>query len=87
MLTVVHATLQVLVAPHVIRALALSKAGVIPTIFAQGLSEKAPNFIKWAAAVANHPSIKTNYDEEGIVNLGRQRIAKIRAEAAAAKSE
>jgi len=70
---------EVLTGSFVIRLVTLSKAGVYPSTLGSSIAERAPNFWKWAEAVATHPSVTSIYDEEKIIAGTRARIAKARA--------
>lgn len=54
---------EVITGPFVIRAVTLSKHGVYPESLNAKSRERAPHFSKWAAAVSNHPSITSVFDE------------------------
>ncbi|KAL2752988.1 hypothetical protein ACRALDRAFT_2088277, partial [Sodiomyces alcalophilus JCM 7366] len=47
-----------------IRVFTFIKYGFLPTTLAAELSERAPNFSKWADAVIKTPSVNAIYDEE-----------------------
>jgi len=75
-----HITLaEVLTGSFVIRLVSLSKAGLYPSNLSSSIAEKAPNFWKWAEAVAKHPSVTGIYDEEAIIASTKKRIAKAQA--------
>jgi len=75
-----HITLaEVLTGSFVIRLVSLSKAGLYPNNLSSSIAEKAPNFWKWAEAVAKHPSVTGIYDEEAIIASTKKRIAKAQA--------
>lgn len=59
--------------------MSLSNAGVYPASLAKSISEKAPNFWKWAQAVSAHPSVTNIYDEAKIIESTKARLAKARA--------
>ena len=70
---------QVLTGSFVIRLVTLSNADVYPKGLYESIKVKAPNFAKWAEAVAAHPSVSEAFDEAAIVENTRERIAKMRA--------
>ena len=59
----------------------MTAAEVYPKALWTELEEKAPNYARWAAAVAAHPSITSIYDEKVIIEGAKTRIAKARASA------
>lgn len=62
-----------------IRLLVLSKHGVFPSGLVESIKERAPNFSKWAEAVAAHPSVTKVFDETAVVEGTKAKIAQIRA--------
>jgi len=72
---------EVLTGSFVIRLVRLSKAGVYPSKLGGDVQQRAPNFWKWAEAVAAHPSVTNIFDEEKIIASTKARIAKARAAA------
>lgn len=71
---------QTQVAPFLLRFYSLSNGTYLPTKLKSGL-KSLPNFSKWAAATIEHPSIKSNYNEEAVVARSAQTVAKIKAKA------
>ncbi|KAI1294336.1 glutathione S-transferase domain-containing protein [Xylaria venustula] len=67
---------EVLTGSFVIRLWKWSKYGLVPQKLIDQLSEKAPNFARWAEAVANHPSVSNIFDEEGTALRTKQRLGK-----------
>lgn len=65
----------------VIRILTLPHHGLLSKSYIVSLPEKAPNFHKWAEAVAAHPSVTGIYNVEKIVANTKNRIAALRAKA------
>ncbi|KAM7217294.1 Thioredoxin-like fold [Rhypophila decipiens] len=72
---------EVLTGSFVIRLIALSKAGVYSKDLWPTIKDKAPNFGKWAEAVAAHPSVTEAFNEQDIVEGTKKRIEKLRASA------
>ncbi|KAF2663428.1 thioredoxin-like protein [Microthyrium microscopicum] len=70
---------EVLTGSFVIRLVSLTKVGIYPAKLSSSIAERAPNFWKWAEAVAAHPSVTGIYDEEKIIASTKARIAKARA--------
>jgi glutathione S-transferase len=70
---------EVLTGSFVIRLVSLTKAEVYPKELGTSIAERAPNFWKWAQAVAKHPSVTSIYDEDKIISSTKARIAKARA--------
>jgi glutathione S-transferase len=70
---------EVLTGSFAIRLVTLLKAGVYPSKLGSSLSERAPNFWKWAEAVAAHPSVTSIFDEQKIIASTKARIAKAKA--------
>jgi glutathione S-transferase len=70
---------EVLTGSFVIRLVSLSKAGLYPSKLSSSIAERAPNFWKWAEAVAAHPSVTSIYNEEKVIASTKARIAKARA--------
>ena len=64
-----------------IRLVALSKHGVYPVGLLNTIKEQAPNFARWAEAVAAHPSVTKVFDETAVVEGTKAKIAQIRAAA------
>jgi glutathione S-transferase len=58
--------------------MALSKHGVYPKSLIKLIEEKAPNFHKWAAAVARHPTVASVFDEDVIVQRSWNKRARMR---------
>lgn len=73
--------IKVLTAPFVIRALSLSKHGLLPTNLSSRLEKETPNFYKWAQAVSNHASIMGIYNEDDIVQGTKKKRAQLRGQA------
>lgn len=63
------------------RLLAVGGAGVYPESLLAGLKEKAPNFYRWAEAVAAHPSVTNIFDPKLTVEVAKSRLAKARGQA------
>jgi len=74
---------EVLTGSFALRLLRLGKPehGIYPASLLESIREQAPNFTKWAEAVAAHPSVTKVFDEQKIVEGTKARIAKIRAAA------
>ncbi|CAG1988117.1 unnamed protein product [Fusarium graminearum] len=72
---------EVLTAPFVIRALSLSKHGLLPTNLSSRLEKETPNFYKWAQAISNHASIMGIYNEDDIVQGTKKKRAQLRGQA------
>ncbi|EKG13452.1 Glutaredoxin [Macrophomina phaseolina MS6] len=68
------------VAPFLLRIYSLSNGTYLPTKFKTGL-QGLPNFSKWAAAVQEHPSIKSNYNETSVLERTGKMMAKLKAKA------
>jgi glutathione S-transferase len=71
---------EVLVGPFIARLVTLTEEGVWPSSYVPSLQKQAPNFWKWATAVANHPSLVEGYGREDVIRLAKQRAAKARAQ-------
>lgn len=67
---------QVLTGSFVIRLWTWPKYGLVPQGVIDQLSVEAPNFARWAEAVAKHPSVSGIFDEEGTALSTKQRLAK-----------
>ncbi|GAW23781.1 hypothetical protein ANO14919_133580 [Xylariales sp. No.14919] len=67
---------EVLTGSFVIRLWTWPKHGLVPQSIVDELSVKAPNFSRWAEAVAKHPSVSGIFDEEGTAQRTKQRLAK-----------
>jgi glutathione S-transferase len=67
-----------LTASFIIRLFSLTKYGVLRQSLVGTLSERTPNFYKWAHAVIKHPSVTSIYDEEAIVQGTKDWIAKMK---------
>ncbi|CAI4215035.1 unnamed protein product [Parascedosporium putredinis] len=72
---------EVLTGSFVIRVLTLPHHGLLSQNYIASLPEKAPNFHKWAEAVAAHPSVTGIYNIEKIVANTKKRIALLKAKA------
>ncbi|KAK1758121.1 putative glutathione S-transferase [Echria macrotheca] len=72
---------EVLTGSFAIRLVSLSQAGLYPENLWTLIQEQAPNTAKWAEAVSKHPSVRSIYDEEAIVEGTKKRLAKLRAQA------
>ncbi|KAK1828632.1 thioredoxin-like protein [Podospora conica] len=70
---------EVLTGSFVIRLFALSKHGINPPGLLEAIKAQAPNFTRWAEAVAAHPSVTKVFDETAVVEGTKAKIAKIRA--------
>lgn len=70
---------EVLTGPFVIRLVTLTELSVWPSSFANSLAEQAPNYWKWANAVAKHSSVTAGFDKEEVVRVAKKRIAKARS--------
>lgn len=79
-LALANVRVQTQVAPFLLRFYSLSNGTYLPTKLKSGL-KSLPNFSKWAAATIEHPSIKSNYNEEAVVARSAQTVAKIKAKA------
>ncbi|KAI0905470.1 glutathione S-transferase domain-containing protein [Ustulina deusta] len=67
---------EVLTGSFVIRLWTWPKYGLVPQGVIDQLSVEAPNFARWAEAVAKHPSVSGIFDEEGTALSTKQRLAK-----------
>ncbi|KAH6855362.1 thioredoxin-like protein [Chaetomium sp. MPI-CAGE-AT-0009] len=65
---------EVLTGSFVIRLKTLTAADIYPESLWTAIEEKAPSFVKWAHAVAAHPSVTSIFDEKKIVEGTRARI-------------
>ncbi|KAH6894532.1 thioredoxin-like protein [Thelonectria olida] len=70
---------EVLTAPFVLRTLNFSKHGVIPASVNEQLEKVAPNFYSWAQEIVKHPAVLSIYNEETVVQVTKDRQAKLRA--------
>ncbi|KAL1619970.1 hypothetical protein SLS56_009889 [Neofusicoccum ribis] len=68
------------VAPFVLRLYSMSNGTYLPTSLKAGL-QGLPNFSKWAAAVIEHRSIKSNYDEGSVLGRTAKTLEKLKAKA------
>lgn len=50
----------------------------MPQGLGRTLSERTPNFYKWAQAVIKHPSVASTYNEETVVQGVKDWIAKMK---------
>ncbi|KAI1747168.1 thioredoxin-like protein [Xylaria castorea] len=66
---------EVLTGSFVVRLWTWPKHDVLPKSLIDELSAKAPNFARWAEAVAKHPSVNGIFDEEGTAVRTKQRFA------------
>jgi glutathione S-transferase len=66
--------LQVLTGSFVVRLKSLSTAEVYPKSLWTQIEAKAPNFLKWATAVAAHPSVTSIFEEKKIVEGTKAKI-------------
>lgn len=73
---------EVLTGSFALRLVSLSKADlpIYPSQLWESVKKEAPNFAKWAEAVAAHPSVRSIYNEQAIIDGTRARIAKLRAQ-------
>ncbi|KAJ8121972.1 hypothetical protein ONZ43_g1711 [Nemania bipapillata] len=65
---------EVLTGSFVIRLWTWPKYGLVPQSLIDELSVKAPNFTRWAEAVATHPSVSGIFDEKGTALRTKQRL-------------
>jgi glutathione S-transferase len=72
---------QVLTGSFLVRLLTHVKAGLVSGNFIDDVEEQAPNFYRWAEAVAVHPSVTRIFDEDVAISGAKRRIAKARATA------
>jgi glutathione S-transferase len=70
---------EVLAGSFALRLVHLSGRDVFPRRLGTCLAEQAPNFWKWAEAVAAHPSVRSIYCEEAVVSFMKERMATARA--------
>jgi glutathione S-transferase len=70
---------KVLTGSFVVRFLAHANAGLLPGGLLEDVKSEAPNFYRWASAVAVHPSVTGIFDPEVAVSGAKRRIAKARA--------
>jgi glutathione S-transferase len=66
----------------VLRLVTLAKSGLLPSALYNDLKEKAPNFYRWANAVAEHPSVTGIFNPQTAVDQAKKRIAKARGQTA-----
>ncbi|KAI1200679.1 glutathione S-transferase domain-containing protein [Nemania serpens] len=66
---------EVLTGSFVIRLWTWPKYDLVPQVLIDELSAKAPNFSRWAEAVATHPSVSGIFDAEATALRTKQRIA------------
>ena len=67
-----------------LRLLTFPNYGVLPKSVLTSLETEAPAFYKWANAVIKEKSVNHIYDEEGVAEKTKERMAKMAAAAAAA---
>ncbi|KAI1420197.1 glutathione S-transferase domain-containing protein [Xylaria sp. FL1777] len=67
---------EVLTGPFVIRLWTWPKYGLVPQSIIDQLSAKAPNFVRWAEAVAKHSSVNGIFDGEATALRTKQRLGK-----------
>jgi glutathione S-transferase len=60
----------------ILRLLAFPKGGLAPKTILTSLETRAPAFWKWANAVVKEKSVNYIWDEEGVVNRTKARLAK-----------
>ncbi|KAI0114308.1 glutathione S-transferase domain-containing protein [Nemania sp. FL0031] len=65
---------EVLTGSFIIRLWTWPKYGLIPQKLIDELSARAPNFVRWAEAVATHPSVSGIFDEKGTALRTKQRL-------------
>ncbi|KAL2269350.1 hypothetical protein VTJ83DRAFT_1534 [Remersonia thermophila] len=70
---------EVLTGSFVVRLKTLTAAEVYPKKLWTAIEQQAPNFTRWAEAVAKHPSVTSIYDEPAIIEGTKKRIAKLLA--------
>ncbi|KAH6971219.1 glutathione S-transferase domain-containing protein [Ilyonectria sp. MPI-CAGE-AT-0026] len=70
---------EALTASFVVRLISLSKYGVFPKSLVGSLSEKAPNFYRWAEVLIDTPSVNYIYNEEFIVEAMKKRIPRFKS--------
>ncbi|ROT38195.1 thioredoxin-like protein [Sodiomyces alkalinus F11] len=70
---------EVLTGSWLIRLFTFAKYGYLPKTLTTELSERAPNFTKWADAVVKTPSVNAIYDEENFVRVLEERTGKTRS--------
>ncbi|KAK4224914.1 thioredoxin-like protein [Podospora fimiseda] len=73
---------EVLTGSFVLRVKALSKpeANTYPASLWTAITERAPNFTKWAEAVVAHPSVTSIWDEAAVVEGIKAKIAQLKAQ-------
>ncbi|KAI1738716.1 glutathione S-transferase domain-containing protein [Xylaria scruposa] len=69
---------EVLTGSFVIRLWSWPKYELLPKSLVDELSAKAPNFSRWAEAVAKHPSVSGIFDAEGTAARTKQRLASLK---------
>ncbi|KAI0188666.1 glutathione S-transferase domain-containing protein [Xylaria flabelliformis] len=69
---------EVLTGSFVIRLWSWPKYELLPKSLIDELSTKAPNFSRWAEAVAKHPSVSGIFDAEGTAARTKQRLASLK---------
>ena len=62
-----------------LRLFTFVKAGLFAESLAKPLEQSTPYFYKWAQEVIKHPSVRSIYKEDSIVQGAKNRIAKARA--------
>ncbi|KAI0015754.1 thioredoxin-like protein [Xylariomycetidae sp. FL0641] len=70
---------EVLTGPFIVRLWTAPRQGLLPAQFVQGLSERVPNFCRWAEEVAKHPSVTAIFDEKAVALRSKQRAAAMKA--------
>ncbi|KAH7006857.1 glutathione S-transferase domain-containing protein [Ilyonectria destructans] len=70
---------EVLTAPFVVRLISFAKHGIFPKGLDSSLSEKAPNFYRWAKVVIDTPSVNFIYNEEVIMEAMKKRMPRFKS--------
>ncbi|KAI8953151.1 glutathione S-transferase domain-containing protein [Xylaria longipes] len=69
---------EVLTGSFVVRLWSWPKYDLLPSGLVDELSAKAPNFARWAEAVAKHPSVNGIFDAEDTAARTKQRLASLK---------
>lgn len=70
---------EVLTGSFIIRMFSYAKGGLYSSALIDSFGSKAPNFYKWANAVAVHPSVTNIYNEDDVISHAKARLSKARA--------
>ncbi|KAI1321499.1 glutathione S-transferase domain-containing protein [Xylariaceae sp. FL0255] len=67
---------EVLTGSFIVRLWKLPEFGVVPENLLNDLTARAPNFGRWAEAVASHPSVTAVFDAPAVAERTKQRLLK-----------